>query len=75
MNYYDATKEDKGAMDAACKLYSLGYLLQHIDAEQMQNDKPLSMDILLTTIAETGEMICRYADNISCYLCDLNPAR
>lgn len=75
MQYEDATEKDKRAMDATHKLHSIGYMLQHIDVEQMQNSKPILVDELLYSIAEAGEMICEFANEVGSYLCDLKPAR
>ena len=75
MNYCGATEDETRAMDAAHRIHALGYLLQHIDTSQANSCDPLSMGNLLSTIADTGAMICKHADDISCYFCDLETAR
>lgn len=75
MFYDDMDERDKRALNAIHRLDSLGYILEHIDVEQMQRDKPLDVQGLLDSVSCVGGIVCDEASILLDYLNELEPSR
>lgn len=71
MMYEDANSEGRAAIDAASRISSLGFILQSIDMGSIERGGSGAIGELLGSIQIIGKLIHDDADELSCYLTDL----